>query len=262
MLGSSPRVRGAVHDVVSQVIAEGIIPACAGSSTRTSKATTGRWDHPRVCGEQVTALRQTSMNVGSSPRVRGAGHRRCDALGRTGIIPACAGSSHSFASQRECSRDHPRVCGEQWPPHAPRWCPPGSSPRVRGAGGRTRSLKLASGIIPACAGSSYRIGAGFALVRDHPRVCGEQWLRSFPHGPFQGSSPRVRGAVASTRSSMVSAGIIPACAGSRRPDTLPEVGERDHPRVCGEQLSSAPTNRRRRGSSPRVRGAGGARSAR
>ena len=53
--GSSPRMRGARRDVVAGEGVHGIIPAHAGSTaTRTTSASPAR-DHPRVCGEHISA---------------------------------------------------------------------------------------------------------------------------------------------------------------------------------------------------------------
>ena len=71
--GSSPHVRGALTQLLSNTLWTGIIPACAGSTRLTCKALWTPRDHPRMCGE----------------------HLRCVAVYavRLGIIPACAGST-------------------------------------------------------------------------------------------------------------------------------------------------------------------------
>ena len=52
--------------------------------------------------------------------------------GETGIIPACAGNTHSGQSCLVSSRDHPRVCGEHAHGYKDDANDLGSSPRVRG----------------------------------------------------------------------------------------------------------------------------------
>ena len=49
--GSSPRARGARDREAGSVHSGGIIPACAGSTTRSGARTAWRRDHPRVRGE-------------------------------------------------------------------------------------------------------------------------------------------------------------------------------------------------------------------
>ena len=52
-LGSSPRVRGAVHRPLTTCNMLGIIPARAGSSAALMPCGRSTRDHPRACGEQV-----------------------------------------------------------------------------------------------------------------------------------------------------------------------------------------------------------------
>ena len=197
-----------------------------------------------------------SENVGSSPRVRGAGRAAVPRVYWRGIIPACAGSSDLVDLKTRGLGDRPRVCGEQ--PAATvrvfgRW---GSSPRVRGAAQDARQHVVLAGIIPACAGSS-RLEHGEAYqARDHPRVCGEQnGLRGLDL-EVVGSSPRVRGAVDVRHDRLLLSGIIPACAGSREGQSCTCRQCWDHPRVCGEQSEQRRPFAVCLGSSPRVRGAG------
>ena len=76
-------------------------------------------DHPRACGEQLASTPPPWDYVGSSPRVRGAVPdplRDCEPVG---IIPARAGSSLREVRHTSLMRDHPRACGEQYPPNVP-----------------------------------------------------------------------------------------------------------------------------------------------
>ena len=153
--GSSPRVRGAGCYPGSTAAIRGIIPACAGSRSRLRQTAMTRRDHPRVCGEQTSALTPYWAYSGSSPRVRGAVTYSVELELRNGIIPACAGSSRLTRRSRCSSRDHPRVCGEQAPSFARESTRSGSSPRVRGADCAGIDEVWRRGIIPACAGSSH-----------------------------------------------------------------------------------------------------------
>ena len=192
----------------------GIIPACAGSSRcrRATKAACG--DHPRVCGEQPLTYQRPALPLGSSPRVRGAGLVIRDAEREAGIIPARAGSRERSRGPAACSRDHPRVCGEQHSYSGKVHTFQGSSPRGRGVGVLEGEHRLRRGIIPAHAGSSSRKSASSSTTRDHPRACGEQeWHHTLPFGT-QGSPPRVRGAGRMRKHVASDFGIIPACAGS------------------------------------------------
>ena len=151
----------------------GIIPACAGS---TSVCFLGKFlvgDHPRMCGEHRSGFNALFFLTGSSPHVRGARKdsplRRC----HSGIIPACAGSTLTLAVSRSRARDHPRMCGEHPIQGKPARVGTGSSPHVRGALAQRHGTIVASGIIPACAGSTHGIHARSENFGDHPRMCGE-----------------------------------------------------------------------------------------
>ena len=130
----------------------------------------------------------------------------------------------------------------------------GSPPRVRGKVVLLLVGWLLSGITPACAGKSVWQRLRPEPARDHPRVCGEKLMQMQLPGLQPGSPPRVRGKGRYHRAQYSLPGITPACAGKRRalPRSQPALG--DHPRVCGEKVTTASPEGGRRGSPPRVRG--------
>ena len=253
--GSSPHVRGALSQLQCPCRWLGIIPACAGSTRTLRGFRTGRWDHPRMCGEHYVHRPQFDWDVGSSPHVRGA---RCFAtvfLDGFGIIPACAGSTCPSRPSAATAGDHPRMCGEH------RICcqsckiSTGSSPHVRGALVQDFLQGLSTGIIPACAGSTVSWRIRRPPCRDHPRMCGEHGRLATMPCRSPGSSPHVRGARAQGRITTAGSGIIPACAGSTTHVLSVQCLKGDHPRMCGEHNGMAVLSNDGRGSSPHVRGA-------
>ena len=146
---------------------------------------------------------------------------------------------------------------------------------MRGAASDVRPARDTDGIIPARAGSRCIKNVNVNDCRDHPRACGEQWLRWFllaqrmgssprvrgagqstgTQKPQTGSSPRVRGAVGGKISALSFFGIIPARAGSSFAPSCSRIAGRDHPRACGEQPRYRAARDTLSGSSPRVRGA-------
>ena len=188
-----------------------------------------------MCGEQLFHPLGCPRVMGSSPRVRGAGHEELDVSLLAGIIPACAGSSRHTSIRLSWPWDHPRVCGEQETYVCAMGDLGGSSPRVRGAVTHFAPPCSLDGIIPACAGSRSPPTCARRWTGDHPRVCGEQPASSRARrGPWdhprvcgeqidasafgtsvRGSSPRVRGAGPLSPAVCPGGGIIPACAGSR-----------------------------------------------
>ena len=115
--GSSPHVRGALRGNEHHDHMDGIIPACAGSTRRSSwllppsrdhprmcgehsadeHAGYGLGDHPRMCGEHAFQSLRRLLAGGSSPHVRGAPGWRAHVDDERGIIPACAGSTPCLA---------------------------------------------------------------------------------------------------------------------------------------------------------------------
>ena len=252
--GSSPRMRGTRLATRPKTRSDGIIPAYAGNTSSSNRATVGTGDHPRVCGEHLTSCVMVVSSMGSSPRMRGTlvvaellGHE-------SGIIPAYAGNTWNRQRQASPCWDHPRVCGEHAVLNSDALPFTGSSPRMRGTL-LHHALALASGgIIPAYAGNTCETCEGSSDGGDHPRVCGEHAMVSATALAVRGSSPRMRGTQSRCRPCMRRTGIIPAYAGNTRGGSNATADIRDHPRVCGEHTSRNSSRRRMTGSSPRMRG--------
>ena len=91
--GSSPRARGALLGTYEQLLGEGIIPACAGSTEGDGGRDPDIKDHPRVRGEHTDSHVCRRILKGSSPRARGAPVKVPAPVQPVRIIPACAGST-------------------------------------------------------------------------------------------------------------------------------------------------------------------------
>ena len=110
------------------------------------------------------------------------------------------------------------------------------------------------GIIPAYAGNTPCDTPENSFRRDHPRVCGEHEFVQQGDGRHWGSSPRMRGTQGLQRQDLSRHGIIPAYAGNTLRWRHGSCRCRDHPRVCGEHLTSCVMVVSSMGSSPRMRG--------
>ena len=152
--GSSPHARGARDKIIADIVAYGIIPACAGSTWTSTTRRKAKRDHPRMRGEHIRQFVSYGGFPGSSPHARGAPRAGAQAVQREGIIPACAGSTSPLSRAKTHSWDHPRMRGEH--PQSARGClgKAGSSPHARGAHRVLASVSGHHGIIPACAGST------------------------------------------------------------------------------------------------------------
>ena len=133
-----------------------IIPACAGSTIRCRMVCEQIRDHPRLRGEHPTQTTLSRVESGSSPLARGAPRGLAQPHRARGIIPACAGSTRSGSPRPSCSWDHPRLRGEHDPVRLIGVVVWGSSPLARGARQARGGVFDAGGIIPACAGSTWR----------------------------------------------------------------------------------------------------------
>ena len=91
--GSSPHARGAHVIFPAAEIHQGIIPACAGSTTRGRPRGPCARDHPRMRGEHAMEVQAQAIKAGSSPHARGAQQLAPHLDHGPGIIPACAGST-------------------------------------------------------------------------------------------------------------------------------------------------------------------------
>ena len=115
-------------------------------------------------------------------------------------------------------------------------------------------LQRPAGITPACAGKRCDLSGSFVQHWDHPRMCGEKRLPSPALCTPSGSPPHVRGKVMDAVTRIRNEGITPACAGKRTNLTGKESRGQDHPRMCGEKVTSAVLFLGPPGSPPHVRG--------
>ncbi len=115
---------------------------------------------------------------------------------------------------------------------------------------------LVTGITPAYAGKRSIGPDCHQLSEDHPRLCGEKSVRK-PHSvPEQGSPPPMRGKVRTYSRKFHYTRITPAYAGKSRALYAEAKNYKDHPRLCGEKLSSRVLQLFRQGSPPPMRGKG------
>ena len=93
-------MRGKVLKQQSLLLMKRITPAYAGKSGYTRRRTSGRWDHPRLCGEKLSVGLCSDKMTGSPPPMRGKekSGRKTETMSR--ITPAYAGKSrlcrHAF----------------------------------------------------------------------------------------------------------------------------------------------------------------------
>ncbi len=130
----------------------------------------------------------------------------------------------------------------------------GSPPHVRGKVACKVQAVCYEGITPACAGKRGCPHSGPGTTRDHPRVCGEKFVRNACSVIVWGSPPRMRGKGICFRLEKRPRGITPACAGKSDRWHGGQSCPRDHPRMCGEKFDNPKIDNSQLGSPPHVRG--------
>ena len=172
-VGSSPLARGTLQSRIFRFSRRGLIPARAGNTACYLWASGWTGAHPRSRGEHMGFPSVPSLDMGSSPPVRGALSRVHGNDPAAGLIPACAGSTCCVPTVRRTRWAHPRLCGEHANEQAGKRTLLGSSPPVRGARLWLRPGHHLQGLIPACAGSTTLQLAPASRSWAHPRLCGE-----------------------------------------------------------------------------------------
>ena len=190
---------------------------------------------------------------GSSPHARGLPPCDLYSFCFEGIIPACAGFTECGRVAGSFGEDHPRMRGVySWSRHAS--CPlSGSSPHARGLPTSPRRPGHDRRIIPACAGFTQSAEVDAADPQDHPRMRGVYRSANPSQVADTGSSPHARGLLLSRPRTLLSPGIIPACAGFTAGAGAGGPQGLDHPRMRGV-YPTTPTRGSCCADHPRMRG--------
>ena len=84
-------MRGKVWNIIINDLKSRITPAYAGKRKFRPARRLYWWDHPRLCGEKIMITRNSLMDMGSPPPMRGKATRHIRAIDTVGITPAYAG---------------------------------------------------------------------------------------------------------------------------------------------------------------------------
>ena len=252
--GSPPRVRGKRKIPPCADEIRRITPAHAGKTFCNSAFLRSGSDHPRACGENLSAVGLCLSPGGSPPRMRGK-HLLPGKQGRLRrITPAHAGKTRLSPFRLRMSSNHPRACGENSPTVPTSVLVTGSPPRMRGKPHRVKAVVKRQRITPAHAGKTdsgnYRQSSG----ADHPRACGENSSALLALSSALGSPPRMRGKLPGSRGTVRTGRITPAHAGKTSLVSGLRSVSTDHPRACGENNHVSLLGNIFGGSPPRMRG--------
>ena len=169
-----------------------ITPACAGKTRWTPAVFARDWDHPRVCGKNVSFEYKGRTHLGSPPRVREKPQIQILIQSARRITPACAGKTGHYSKVHVRGADHPRVCGKNAAEDGGIGYGVGSPPRVREKLLQKKLQQPLLRITPACAGKTRAGLTESPVMLDHPRVCGKNISLDVVIIFILGSPPRVR----------------------------------------------------------------------
>ena len=196
------------------------------------------WVHPRMCGNNVVRHSVAPLFTGSPPHVREQLALLELCVWNVGFTPACAGTTHVRHDRIDERWVHPRMCGnnEYRPWHMP--SVRGSPPHVREQRLRRNWRRSEPGFTPACAGTTHRISDAHCNSWVHPRMCGNNNIKSGPYLKIKGSPPHVREQPSVGAPAQDCAGFTPACAGTTLTPHAHTVKPLVHPRMCGNNSIS------------------------
>ena len=192
--------------------------------------------------------------AGSPPQVRGKLVSSELTSGEIRITPAGAGKTLQNPCGCDCTRDHPRRCGENAGTNCGNRRCLGSPPQVRGKLSSSVFACPIARITPAGAGKTGDRKNFANSERDHPRRCGENCQCFGTSISYIGSPPQVRGKRGAALPIGGGMRITPAGAGKTRSPYNAARNTEDHPRRCGENQSSPNPAHNNIGSPPQVRG--------
>ena len=150
---------------------------------------------------------------GTSPRMRGKHDDLVDGAPIIRNIPAYAGKTRRDFQRLRRQPEHPRVCGENVRSVQVGQTGAGTSPRMRGKRADFSGDPVIWRNIPAYAGKTWIPIFSRAFAAEHPRVCGENFLRGRPLVCPVGTSPRMRGKLTGSVPAPRATRNIPAYAG-------------------------------------------------
>ena len=206
-------MRGRPLSVLCSCLYLGNTPAYAGKTTLLHTGSGWHEKHPRVCGEDCHRRQGRGDCPETPPRMRGRrlpGQIRQQARRNT---PAYAGKTFPRAPPATRLWKHPRVCGEDISGVRKKRTGSETPPRMRGRPICRQLCRIQGRNTPAYAGKTTSRIIWLINTRKHPRVCGEDHLRTKTCGGIKETPPRMRGRRYSVMIIPRSSGNTPAYAG-------------------------------------------------
>ena len=235
--GSSPHTRGARRHGRDGRGLGGIIPAYAGSTTRSGCWPPRLGDHPRIRGEHLGAVPLALPLAGIIPAYAGSTHAICaDKRLNVGSSPHTRGARSSRSSRSTCRGDHPRIRGEHDAEAVVVGDGGGIIPAYAGStAGSTPCGTTQRGSSPHTRGAHAWYRAPRVPGRDHPRIRGEHYVVARLPGTLSWIIPAYAGSTSRLKKLLATlAGSSPHTRGALVADGWSLTQTEDHPRIRGE----------------------------
>ena len=168
---------------------------------------------PAYAGKRFADNRYIYIKIGSPPPMRGKAQNGSKRRRVYRITPAYAGKRRTTFQNFYLTWDHPRLCGEKCTKCKLVICTTGSPPPMRGKVPQFYFSQIVYRITPAYAGKRKKVQIVATLNGDHPRLCGEKFLRRCSTDKHLGSPPPMRGKVDKLVFTRFVTRITPAYAG-------------------------------------------------
>ena len=148
-----------------------------GSTARRGHHAREHQDHPHIHGEHDQLFLASPVLLGSPPYTWGA--PVCNPLQKSDhrITPIYMGSTNHNTLRGRSHWDHPHIHGEHARRRSTGSLILGSPPYTWGALTDDDKQTFANGITPIYMGSTEDDGRTRAIIRDHPHIHGEHYLR-------------------------------------------------------------------------------------
>ena len=170
---------GQGHDAGGGLIRHWIIPTRVGTSFCSARNNGRSEDHPHACGDKFEFRLDDRRTLGSSPRVWGQARRPALPRPQRGIIPTRVGTRSALRTRDRQVGDHPHACGDKTSRAAFPVGYSGSSPRVWGQAGITRTSLAPARIIPTRVGTRLKKSRKIAVLQNQPLRFPLTFHRSF-----------------------------------------------------------------------------------
>ena len=168
-------------------------PAYAGTTAFTMKVEKNIAIQPRVCGDYTIKTRTITVDLDTTPRMRGLQFSRETKAKAVRYNPAYAGTTGGVIMAIYHVKIQPRVCGDYTSQYRGGIPYIDTTPRMRGLPVSLRLFGSCCRYNPAYAGTTLVLECAYRRIAIQPRVCGDYCAGLFAFFGGADTTPRMRG---------------------------------------------------------------------